>query len=499
MLIAALALAAFVAGLTGAWSPCGFSMVSTLGSHAGGRRTTLAACAAFVPGALAGGVLTFGALALLGSLLGGGSAALLAGATLAAAAAVAELGGVRIAPQVRRQVPEHWRRVLPLPLAAAGYGVLLGLGFTTFVLTFAVPALAGVSLAVGDPAAGLAIGLAFGAGRALPVVALAPVADARLGIGATELMAERPSILRGFRAADALALAAVALTLGTHDAAAATGTVADPGSDPSAAGSDLLWQVPGGPAVFRRDGTQIPFEARSAALGGPYVAAIVGEEIRVTDRATGAQVATLSAPGADKVAVSERWLAWRRGTAGGDTIIAAGIPLPGAPPPAAPRDIAGIPAPSQLGRPALDGDRLVFHVAGRASSRIEEVDLASGRRRTIRRARRASLTNPSLLGDRLLYVRTNTWSQSLVLERRGRRPRGRTLLRIAPLVRADKGYSTRHGPHRRVHHPRRPRRTGPAGTTTTLWSTALAADAAYVTRLRRRGETTSTAVLRVAR
>ena len=31
---------------------------------------------------------------------------------------------------------------MPLPLAAGLYGVLLGLGFTTFILTFAVWALA---------------------------------------------------------------------------------------------------------------------------------------------------------------------------------------------------------------------------------------------------------------------------------------------------------------------------------------------------------------------
>ncbi|HEV2785350.1 MAG TPA: hypothetical protein VGV67_03090, partial [Solirubrobacteraceae bacterium] len=179
MLIAALALAAFVAGLTGSWSPCGFSMVATLGpsGHSGGRGTTLAACAAFVPGALAGGVLTFGTLSLVGALLGSGQVALLAAAGVAAAAALAEATGRRIVPQIRRQVPEHWRRALPLPLAAAGYGVLLGLGFTTFVLTFAVPALAGIALAVGDPAAGLALGLAFGAGRALPVIVLAPLAE----------------------------------------------------------------------------------------------------------------------------------------------------------------------------------------------------------------------------------------------------------------------------------------------------------------------------------
>ena len=52
-LTAILGVAAFVAGLTGSWSPCGFSMVSTLGptGHAGGRGTTLAACLAFVPAA----------------------------------------------------------------------------------------------------------------------------------------------------------------------------------------------------------------------------------------------------------------------------------------------------------------------------------------------------------------------------------------------------------------------------------------------------------------
>src|SRR6185312_9205753 len=122
-----------------------------------------------------GGVITFGGLSLLGSALGAGgtTAAAVAGA-VALAAAIGELRGARIVPQVRRQVPESWRRVLPVPVAAGLYGVLLGLGFTTFILTFAVWALAGVSVALGDPGLGLVIGLAFGAGRALPVAALAP-------------------------------------------------------------------------------------------------------------------------------------------------------------------------------------------------------------------------------------------------------------------------------------------------------------------------------------
>ena len=89
MLTAVLCAAAFVAGLTGSWSPCGFSMVTSLGSHDRGRRTTIAACLAFAPGALVGGAITFGVLASVGALLGGGDVALAAAALLVGAAAVA--------------------------------------------------------------------------------------------------------------------------------------------------------------------------------------------------------------------------------------------------------------------------------------------------------------------------------------------------------------------------------------------------------------------------
>jgi hypothetical protein len=91
--------------------------------------------------------------------------------------------------------------------------VLLGLGFTTFVLTFAVWALAGVCVVVGDPALGAAVGLAFGAGRLLPVVALAPAAATAAGARAHAAMAERPEILRTLRAVDAVAMTLCAVVL----------------------------------------------------------------------------------------------------------------------------------------------------------------------------------------------------------------------------------------------------------------------------------------------
>src|SRR5204862_3396717 len=124
--------------LAGGWAPGGLSMVETIGlSGDGGRRwTTIAACATFVPGALLGGVVTFGMLSALGEAShgAGGRLAYLVAAGISVAAAAAEARGLRIAPQIRRQLPEHWRWTMPLPLAAALYGILLGLGFTTFVL-----------------------------------------------------------------------------------------------------------------------------------------------------------------------------------------------------------------------------------------------------------------------------------------------------------------------------------------------------------------------------
>ena len=181
----ALAAAALLIGATGTFSPCGLSAIDTIGptGHTGGRRITAAACATFLPGAVVGGLITFGSLALLGQLLhgAGGRAAYVVAGAIALLAAILEARGTSIVPQIRRQLPEHWRRVMPMPLAAALYGVLLGLGFTTFVLSFGVWALAGVSLAVGDPSLGLLLGAAFGIGRAIPIVVLAPMAGSDRG------------------------------------------------------------------------------------------------------------------------------------------------------------------------------------------------------------------------------------------------------------------------------------------------------------------------------
>jgi hypothetical protein len=185
-------------------------MVDSLAEAEGGRGAL--SRAAFGVGALAGGVLTFGGLALLGAGLSGSDAAVAAAAAVAAVAALMEALGVGVVPRIRRQVPERWRRTMALPAAAALYGGLLGLGFTTFVMTWAVWALAAVCLLLGAPGVGVAVGLAFGAGRALPVIAMSA---RRSGAGgdALERMLAGPGPLLRARRADATLLAGLALAI----------------------------------------------------------------------------------------------------------------------------------------------------------------------------------------------------------------------------------------------------------------------------------------------
>jgi hypothetical protein len=486
------AVCAFVAGLTGSWSPCGFSMVETLAprGYAGRMRVTLAACATFAAGALAGGVATFGALALLGHALGaGGSVAAAVAGAIALAAAAGEARGARIVPQVRRQVPEPWRRLLALPLAAGLYGVLLGLGFTTFILTFAVWALAGVSVALGDPSLGLATGLAFGLGRLLPVVVLAPAAVTRWGIDAHAAMAERPAILRGMRAADAVALAACAAVIVAAPAHAATArVVAGDATDPSVAGRTLAWHDHTGAGVLDRRGQRSAAPGRRPAVGGGRIAWIADGTVVVGGGADMPAGLRIPDPAASSVAVSHDWLAWRSG----ETIRTIALPS------GAPGRGAVAPTGRSIGRPALDGATLLYHRTTRTGAIIRLLDLASGRSVTLRREARALLLNPSARGGRLLYVRSTYKRQQLRLgPLRARAPRhDRILWSTVPTGRRDAEHEPGYVKNEDTPGGLYPR--PPAGRSDTLWTTALGSRSAYVTRLRQdTGKPVRAALLRV--
>ena len=446
--------AALLAGLTGTWSPCGFSMIETIGpvGHTGGRPTTLAACLTFTLGALVGGVLTFGSLSLLGELIGAGGrdAAYVAAAAIAVLAAIAELRGAAILPQVRRQLPEHWRRVMPMPVAAALYGVLLGLGFTTFVLTFGVFALAGIAIAVGEPALGVGLGLAFGIGRALPIAAVAPIADRELGIAFTEAMAGRPAILRGFRFGDGLVLLAAGAALVAAVPAGAARTDATPAADPGAGGEAVVFSRPNGSGILRDGGRDVDLPGTDPAIGGGRIAVIAGSEIRILSARDLSEVGRVPAPDADALAISGRWLVWRARSGGRDALRARNVADPARPGPEQSLGRSG--RNSQLGRPSLDDNRLVYARASDVENSIIRRLLGAKRKKraksTLMRSRREGLSNPSIHGKALLYVRHTKRAERLKLASVGGRGPGRTMLS---------------------------RRSG------TLWSTALSEKRAYVT------------------
>jgi hypothetical protein len=467
----ALGAAALLIGATGTFSPCGLSAIDTIGptGHTGGRRITAAACATFLPGAIAGGLITFGSIAVVGQVLhgAGGRPAYIAGAAIALLAAVLEVRGTRIVPQIRRQLPEHWRRVMPMPLAAALYGVLLGLGFTTFVLSFGVWALAGVSLAVGDPELGLLLGAAFGIGRAIPIVVLAPMAGSDAGVRATELMCERESVYLGLRRGDAAALLLVAVALViAPGSAGARGTEISHATDPSATADALLFQRLGGPATISRGGREVPLPGKHPAIGGRFIATVAGNAIQLLDRNTLAPIAQVDAPGADAVAVSDSWLAYRATGGEGDGIYIRYIANPASPAP--PLLVAKAGGASQLSPPAVDGSVLLYAIATPGGSRVVQWVMGTHRHRTLVRSHRLLLFDPAVNGRWFAYVRSDARRSRLMVRGRHRHGGGRILFTL--------------------------KRSGAE-----LWSDALTGSVAYVTVLRPGAANADASIVAVSR
>jgi hypothetical protein len=461
-----LAVAALLIGLTGAWSPCGFSMVETIGlaGDSARRWTTIAACATFGPGAVLGGVVTFGLLSALGEGIHGvgGRAADLIAAAIAIAAAAAEARGLRIAPQIRRQLPEGWRWTMPLPLAAALYGILLGLGFTTFVLSFGVWALAGISLALGDPSAGLVIGAAFGIGRAMPVLIVAPAVDTRIGIRCVGLMVERPVLYRAFRLGDAVTLGLVAIALTATASATAARTEVGNGADPSAAGKALAFQRHDRAGVLRFHGQIRDLPGRDPALGGRFAAVISGgNQIDILDRFSRQVLGSTPAPNVQAVAISRRWLAYL--TVHSDRFTLKARRIKHVADPGKAKRIASIKPPGQLGRPTLRGSQLFYTVSKRSVNSIKRRSLASGKEGSVLRSRTDQLLNPSVLGKHMVYVRVKRGSEPPLATRPRHLHQALMIKRIG-----------HHGWGHRIYSH---------GSNRTLWSTALSGRRGFVTLL----------------
>jgi hypothetical protein len=318
-------------------------------------------------------------------------------------------------------------------------------------------------------------------------------------------MAERPVVLRGLRAAAAagLALAAVALAVAPPAARAATPEVAvRAAADPSVAGALFAWQGIDGAGRLARGGEVLTLPGAHPAVAAALVAWVSGVEVVVSEATTLAPALRFPAPGADAVALSERVVAWRTAAGSRDRILAQDLlaPQPDA------VVVAIAPRGGSLGRPSAEGTQVVFDVQAPRRSRLVAHDVVSGAQRTLREARDAVLLAPAVQASRLLYVRSSATRQQLRLGRFAPRPslRGdRFLYGTTPTARRDAGHEPGLEDHRQGYpggrRPRTPARP-PRGVTVTLWTTALAPDAAYVTRLRHfRGGRVASRILRVGR
>jgi MFS family permease len=176
MIVLALVVAV-VAAVRGMWSPCGLSMLSTLNpmsERARGHRPAVTA-AWYVLGAVAGGALLGGCAALVSLAVDvPGRWRFAAAAVAAVICLLSDTGiGVRL-PEHPRQVNETWLGRYRRWIYAAGFGLQIGTGFATYIMTAAVYLTAVLAMLSG-PSGALLVGATFGLVRGLGVLVTAGV------------------------------------------------------------------------------------------------------------------------------------------------------------------------------------------------------------------------------------------------------------------------------------------------------------------------------------
>jgi sulfite exporter TauE/SafE len=143
------------------------SSIHPLGERARHNRWALTA-AAFTFGAAVSGSLVGMALGTLGSVAAPlqGSSLLLTTAAGALVAGGLDMTGVK-PPGPRRQVNETWIGAYRGWVYGGGFGLQLGLGVATYVVTWGVIATYLAALATVSPTQGALVGATFGVGRSL--------------------------------------------------------------------------------------------------------------------------------------------------------------------------------------------------------------------------------------------------------------------------------------------------------------------------------------------
>lgn len=391
-----------------------------------------------------------GAAAGLGALLGGVGAlldrswALGAVAALAAVGAAREAGLVRIpVPELRRQVPERWRREWALPAWSVGYGAGLGLGVLTHQTVASFWVAAAAALALGDPVISALCLAPFGLGRALMVVL--PTRGGRDGAASVaRLIARR----RWLAPANAIVLLGAAAVLGVAPALGQASTRGE--YDPSASGRVVAVGVvdeAGAAAVLVRPASlpEVRFEGgRSPALDGDLLAYADATGLRVVRWRTGEEIARLDGA-LSKPALDYPLIAYARAVPGGQRLELRNLRSGRL------RVVAQGNRDVDIGRPVLRGGLIAWHVAAgrRSQIRLGPTD-GSRPSRVVASSVTGLQVNPSLAYGHVAWVEQAGSISALRIRRIGG-GRVRTL-------------TTLRGPNR------------------ILWTTALGLRTAYATR-----------------
>jgi len=433
----------------------------------GGRRGQVAASASLTGGLCIASIVSFASLAALGAAVAPGRGWLLAAGIACLGMAAADGAGLRVRPQIRLQVPEHWRRAMPLPLATLLYGLLLGTGLSSAVPAFAAWGVMVLGVALGNVWLAVVVGTALAVGRSLPVLA-AIAFD-----GLETRLTESSSPLRAVRVMAALALATAAAGVVAESAAASL--FAPRATDPSVAGIDVAWEDPVQGGVLQRGSGRTVLPGHDPAIGGQLVAWHSGAMVTVAARDTMLEIFHEPIVGVRQLALTDDWLVFRQLGPGGRTrIIAQSIGDT-----SVRKVLASVDASTSIGRPAIWGTTVVFAGDDRASSWITAVDVSTGKSRRVREAAGSQLIGPSLLGTTLLYDEIGRCAQTLRVGPLVGKT-GRALLVLPPLAGADVGHEGGHTAQGSMTPC--PRRI--AASPSMLWSTALTSTSAYVTLLR---------------
>jgi hypothetical protein len=240
-------------------------------------------------------------------------------------------------------------------------------------------------------------------------------------------MADRPGLYRGIRLGDSLALVAAAVALLGAAGAEAEVKRARPAADPSISSGDFVSQRGTSRAAELRAAgggvTRLP--GTDPAIGGSYIAVIRGGDVALLTRSNLAEVSRAAIPDADAVAVSDDWLAVRRRPGRRDRLQVRPIAPDGSI--GESRPVATATERSQIGRPSLGGDRIAYAVASPSMNKLVIHRPGTGERNTILRSHKAGLSNPSLYGQAMLYVRTERGHDELRIRKLKRKGRDRRL------------------------------------------------------------------------